>query len=40
MGYAGQVSLGQAGFMALGGYAAAILATNYDVAPLSASPPA
>lgn len=34
MGYAGQVSLGQAGFMALGGYAAAILATNYDIAPL------
>jgi ABC-type branched-subunit amino acid transport system permease subunit len=34
MGYAGQVSLGQAGFMALGGYAAAILATNYGVAPL------
>ena len=34
MGYAGQVSLGQAGFMALGGYAAAILATNYGVTPL------
>jgi branched-chain amino acid transport system permease protein len=34
MGYAGQVSLGQAGFMALGGYAAAILATDYGVAPL------
>jgi branched-chain amino acid transport system permease protein len=34
MGYAGQVSLGQSGFMALGGYAAAILATNYDVPPL------
>ena len=34
MGYAGQVSLGQAGFMAIGGYTAAILATNYDVAPL------
>jgi branched-chain amino acid transport system permease protein len=34
MGYAGQVSLGQSGFMALGGYAAAILATNYDVAPM------
>ncbi|MGH6981220.1 MAG: branched-chain amino acid ABC transporter permease, partial [Stellaceae bacterium] len=33
MGYAGQVSLGQAGFMALGGYASAILATNYDLAP-------
>jgi branched-chain amino acid transport system permease protein len=34
MGYAGQVNLGQAGFMALGGYAAAILATNYGVSPL------
>jgi branched-chain amino acid transport system permease protein len=34
MGYAGQVSLGQAGFMAIGGYTAAILATNYDIAPL------
>jgi len=34
MGYAGQVSLGQAGFMAIGGYTAAILATKYDVAPL------
>ncbi len=35
MGYAGQVSLGQAGFMAIGGYAAAILATNYDWPPLA-----
>ncbi len=34
MGYAGQVNLGQAGFMALGGYTAAILATNYGVSPL------
>lgn len=34
MGYAGQVSLGQSGFMALGGYTAAILATNFDVAPV------
>ncbi len=34
MGYAGQVSLGQAGFMAIGGYAAAILTTNYDWPPL------
>jgi branched-chain amino acid transport system permease protein len=33
MGYAGQVSLGQSGFMAVGGYAAAILAANYDVPP-------
>ncbi len=35
MGYAGQVSLGQAGFMAVGGYTAAILATNYDWPPLA-----
>lgn len=35
MGWAGQVSLGQAGFMAIGGYAAAILATNYDWPPLA-----
>ena len=34
MGYAGQVSLGQAGFMAVGGYAAAILSTTYDWPPL------
>ena len=34
MGYAGQVSLGQAGFMAIGGYTAAILATNYELSPL------
>src|SRR6185437_10339916 len=34
MGYAGQVSLGQAAFMAIGGYTAAILATNYGVSPL------
>jgi branched-chain amino acid transport system permease protein len=34
MGYAGQVSLGQAGFMAIGGYTAAILATRYGVSPL------
>lgn len=33
MGYAGQVSLGQAGFMAIGGYAAAILATTYGISP-------
>jgi len=36
MGYAGQVSLGQAGFMAVGGYAAAILATSYGWPPLAA----
>lgn len=35
MGYCGQVSLGQAGFMAVGGYAAAILATNYSWPPLA-----
>ena len=34
MGYCGQVSLGQAGFMAIGGYTAAILATDYGVSPL------
>lgn len=34
MGYAGQVSLGQAGFMAIGGYAAGYLAVTYDVPPL------
>ena len=35
MGWTGQVSLGQAGFMAIGGYTAAILATNYDWPPLA-----
>ena len=34
MGYAGQVSLGQAGFMAIGGYTAGHLATRYGVSPL------
>ncbi|HUC63319.1 MAG TPA: ABC transporter permease [Alphaproteobacteria bacterium] len=34
MGFAGQVSLGQSGFLAIGGYTAAILATNYDLPPL------
>jgi branched-chain amino acid transport system permease protein len=33
MGYGGQVNLGQAGFMALGGYAAAILTTHYGISP-------
>jgi branched-chain amino acid transport system permease protein len=37
MGYAGQVSLGQAAFMAIGGYAAAILATRHDWPPLAAT---
>jgi branched-chain amino acid transport system permease protein len=35
MGFAGQVSLGHAGFMAIGGYTAAILATTYHWSPLS-----
>lgn len=34
MGYAGQVSLGHGGFMAIGGYAAAVLATTYGWPPL------
>lgn len=34
MGYGGQVSLGQAGFMAIGGYTAGYLAVQYDVPPL------
>lgn len=34
MGFAGQVSLGQAGFMAVGGYTAAILAATYGLPPL------
>jgi branched-chain amino acid transport system permease protein len=34
MGYAGQISLGQAGFMAIGGYTAGILCTLYDWPPL------
>jgi branched-chain amino acid transport system permease protein len=34
MGYAGQVSLGQGGFMAIGGYTAAILAVKYGWPPL------
>ncbi len=37
MGYAGQVSLGQAGFMAIGGYGSAILATNHGWSPLAAT---
>jgi ABC-type branched-subunit amino acid transport system permease subunit len=37
MGYAGLVSLGHAGFMAVGGYTAAILATRYGLAPLAAT---
>ena len=37
MGYAGQVSLGQAGFMAVGGYTAAILATSYGWPSLPAT---
>lgn len=34
MGFTGQVSLGQAGFMAIGGYTASILAVTYGVSPL------
>jgi branched-chain amino acid transport system permease protein len=34
MGYAGQVSLGQAGFMAIGAYGAGVLSTRYHLAPL------
>lgn len=33
-GYAGQVSLGQAGFMAIGGYTAGWLAVQYNVPPI------
>jgi branched-chain amino acid transport system permease protein len=36
MGFAGQVSLGHAGFMAVGGYCSAILATNFGWPPLLA----
>lgn len=36
MGYAGQASLGHAGFFAIGGYAAAVL-TTYNLAPYSRS---
>lgn len=35
MGFAGQVSLGHAGFMAIGGYTAAVLATTYNWPPLA-----
>jgi branched-chain amino acid transport system permease protein len=34
MGFAGQVNLGQAGFMAIGGYTASILAVQHHVPPL------
>lgn len=34
MGYAGQVNLGQAGFMAVGGYTAGYIATQYEVEPV------
>ncbi len=36
MGYAGQISLGHAGFLAIGGYASALLTKNYGWSPLSA----
>jgi len=35
MGFGGQVNLGQGGFMAIGGYVAAILATRYGWPPLA-----
>ena len=35
MGYAGQVSLGHGGFMAIGGYSAAVLATTYGWSPVA-----
>ncbi|HEY4072959.1 MAG TPA: ABC transporter permease [Herbaspirillum sp.] len=35
MGYTGQVNLGQAGFMAIGGYASAKLASAYGMSPLA-----
>jgi branched-chain amino acid transport system permease protein len=34
MGYAGQVSLGQSGFMAIGGYAAGFLSIQYEMPPI------
>ncbi|MGH7090980.1 MAG: branched-chain amino acid ABC transporter permease, partial [Stellaceae bacterium] len=34
MGFAGQVSLGQAGFMAIGGYTAAYFAVQYELPPI------
>src|SRR6202000_1348383 len=34
MGFAGQVSLGHAGFMAIGGYTAAVLATPHSLPPV------
>lgn len=37
MGFTGQVSLGNAGFMAIGGYTAAILTTHYQVSALAAT---
>jgi branched-chain amino acid transport system permease protein len=37
MGYGGQVSLGHGGFMAIGGYVAAVLATTYGWPPLAST---
>jgi len=34
MGYAGQINLGQAGFMAVGGYTSGYITTNYDIEPI------
>jgi branched-chain amino acid transport system permease protein len=36
MGYAGQVSLGQAGFMAIGGYTSGYLSISYELSPILA----
>src|SRR5512133_3610015 len=36
MGYAGQISLGHAGFFAIGGYTSAVL-TTYDLIPYSSN---
>ncbi len=36
MGYAGQINLGQAGFMAVGGYTAGAIAVHFDVEPILA----
>jgi branched-chain amino acid transport system permease protein len=35
MGYTGQISLGQAGFMAVGGYASGYLTMQHDISPLA-----
>jgi branched-chain amino acid transport system permease protein len=37
MGYAGQINLGQGGFLAIGGYGASILVVQYGFSPLAAT---